>query len=130
MIVHPLPVFSWSVLLFSLPPLVRNNPYLIIAMVATIISLVLLSIAMLSIARRDQALKLSENRYRSLYSSMSEGVSLQKFVYDESGRAVRSLITTSTPPHSPANSPSGPGRLGARTSSPRTRVPLLPINFR
>lgn len=63
-----------------------DNPYFIIAAIAAIISIGLLLVAMLSIARRDRALELSETRYRSLYSSMSEGVSLHKFIYDETGK--------------------------------------------
>ncbi|MBC8395001.1 MAG: response regulator [Deltaproteobacteria bacterium] len=44
-------------------------------------------------ARTEEALRESEERYRSLYSSMNEGVCLHEIIYDRSGIAVDYQIT-------------------------------------
>ena len=47
--------------------------------------------------RVEEALKQSESRYSSLFSSMSEGVALHKIVYDEKGEGKDYMITDVNP---------------------------------
>lgn len=47
--------------------------------------------------RVDKALRESEERYHSLYSTMSEGVGLHEIVYDDSGNAVDYIVLDVNP---------------------------------
>ncbi len=57
--------------------------------------------------RAEEALKESESRYRGLFENMNEVVTLRRFIYDESGELVDTILINANPP-----GPQGPrGKL-------------------
>lgn len=66
--------------------------------------------------RTEAALRESEDKYRTLYSAMSEGVALHRLLYDESGLAIDYIIMDVNPAYESITGLSRSAAIGVRAS--------------